>query len=59
VRRKYVFQLIYSQIEERHVQTVCFLRELILLRDIALVMSNNHGLCREELNVFVNDICTA
>jgi len=47
-----------SHIEERQVQTVSFLRKLILLRDNALVMSNNLGFSREELNVFINDICT-
>jgi len=41
------------------VQTVFFLRELILLRYNALVLSNNLGRSREEHNVFINDIGTA
>jgi len=35
------------------VRTVSFLRELILLRDNTLVLSNNLGFSREELNVFI------
>jgi len=48
-----------SQIEELQVQTECFLRELILLRDNTLFLSNYLGFSREELNVFINDIYTA
>jgi hypothetical protein len=48
-----------SQIEERQVQTVNFLHELILLRDNVLVLSNNLIFSREELDVYINGICTA
>jgi len=47
-----------SQIEECQVQTECFLHKLILLCDSALVLSNNLGFSREELEAFINDICT-
>lgn len=48
-----------NQIDERQVRTVCFLRELISLRDNILVFSNHFDLSREQLNVLINDICTS
>jgi hypothetical protein len=54
-----VNRYVNNQIDERQVRTVCFLRELISLRDNMLVFSNNFGFSREELNVVITDICTS
>jgi hypothetical protein len=44
--------------EEHQVQAAGFLRELLFIRDDYLVLSNNVGFTSEELETFINDICT-
>ena len=53
-----VNKYVIKTIEEHQIQSVSFLRELVLLRDNYLVFSNNVGFTGEELDSVIHVICT-
>jgi len=45
-------------IVKQQIQVAVFLRELLFVRDDRLVLSNNVSLTREEIETFIDELCT-
>ena len=45
-------------VEDSHYYTSCFVRELLLLRDTALVLSNNVVFSLDDLELLIKVACT-
>ena len=57
-RRAAVDLYVERKVKEHQMQATDFLRELLFIRDDHLALSNNVGFTPEELESFINYICT-
>jgi hypothetical protein len=59
INAKHIIYNYFNEIaDDNQYQTSCFVRELLLLRDNALVFSNNVNFSYVEIEQLINAVCT-
>jgi hypothetical protein len=52
-----VDRYVEKRVVEQQMQVACFLRELLLIRDDRLVLSNSVNFSRDEIETLVSELC--